>query len=85
MAEKRQNNHIGIEFMNITEVTRRDILDYLLIRESAYHGRLDVVTFLKRVFDLSSMPSTDGRFQNAEGDIWQHMVNNYDWTDEYLP
>jgi len=25
------------------------------------------------------MPSTDGRFKNAEGDIWQHVVNNNDW------
>jgi hypothetical protein len=26
------------------------------------------------------MPSTDRRFEDAEGDIWQHMVNNDDWT-----
>ena len=30
------------------------------------------------------MPSTDHRFNNAEGDIWQHMINNYDWDDQYL-
>ncbi len=30
------------------------------------------------------MPSTDSRFDDAEGDIWQHMVNNDDWTFEYL-
>jgi hypothetical protein len=30
------------------------------------------------------MPSTDPRFDNAEGDIWQHTVNNLDWTDDYL-
>jgi hypothetical protein len=30
------------------------------------------------------MPSTDSRFQNAEGDIWQHMVNNSDWDYQYL-
>lgn len=26
------------------------------------------------------MPSTDHRFKDAEGDIWQRMVNNSDWT-----
>ena len=30
------------------------------------------------------MPSTDSRFSNAEGDIWQHMINNEDWEDDYL-
>jgi hypothetical protein len=30
------------------------------------------------------MPSRDSRFKNAEGDIWQHMVNNDDWTTAEL-
>ena len=40
--------------------------------------------FLKRIWDLSSMPSTDRRFKDAEGDIWQHIINNYDWEYDYL-
>lgn len=70
--------------MIISEVTRRDIIDYLLVRDYPYYGRLDLITFLKRTWDLSSMPSTDRRFREAEGDIWQHMVNNNDWDHEYL-
>jgi hypothetical protein len=70
--------------MNISEVTRRNIIDYLLIRKYPFHGRLDLISFLKRIWDLSSMPSTDHRFKNAEGDIWQHMINNYDWEYDYL-
>lgn len=70
--------------MEISEITRRDIVDYLLLRDIGFHGRLDVVSFLKRVWDLSSMPSTDYRFTNAEGDIWQHMINNSDWENDYL-
>ncbi len=69
--------------MNITEITRSDILDYLLARTPGYHGRLELVPFLNRVFDLSAMPSTDNRFMNAERDIWQHMINNYDWDDRF--
>ncbi|MDI6639903.1 MAG: TIR domain-containing protein [Methanocellales archaeon] len=70
--------------MNISEVTRRNIIDYLLLRKYPFHGRLDLISFLKRIWDLSSMPSTDGRFKDAEGDIWQHMINNYDWEYGFL-
>lgn len=66
--------------MEITEVTRREILDRLLISGREFHGKLDLISFLKRIWDLSSMPSTDHRFTDAEGDIWQHMVRNNDWT-----
>jgi hypothetical protein len=70
--------------MQLSEVTRRNILDYLLLREFPFHGRLDLISFLKRIWDLSSMPSTDGRFETAEADIYQHMINNYDWEYDYL-
>ena len=31
------------------------------------------------------MPSTDSRFKDAAGDIWQHRVNNpYDWDDDWI-
>ena len=64
----------------ISEITRRDVIDALLLDSTApFHGRLDLISFLKRVWPLTAMSSTDGRFNNAEGDIWQHMVNNSDW------
>jgi very-short-patch-repair endonuclease len=47
-------------------------------------GELDIVEFLKQTWDLDNMPSTDSRFANASGDIWQHMVNNDDWEINYL-
>jgi hypothetical protein len=68
----------------ITEVTRRYIVDALLLDREPFCGRLDLVGFLRRVWPLKDMPSTDKRFENAEGDIWQHMVNNDDWTIEFL-
>ena len=43
------------------------------------YGRLDETEFLSRIWDLEAMSSTDGRFQNAIGDIWQHTINNNDW------
>lgn len=69
----------------ITELTRCDIVDALLSdKEQPFHGKLDSITFLKKVWNLESMPSQDSRFKNAEGDIWQHTVNNYDYDDEEL-
>jgi AbiJ N-terminal domain 3/TIR domain len=69
----------------ISERTRRDIVDALLLDKSAtFHGRLDLISFLKRIWPLGSMPSTDNRFKDAEGDIWQHMVNNSDWDESEL-
>ncbi len=40
--------------------------------------------FLKKIWNIEEMPSTDSRFRNAEGDIYQHMVNNNDWDLKYL-
>lgn len=50
-----------------------------------WHGRLDEIPFLERIWDLSALPSTDRRFRSAEGDIRQHRVNNpYDWADDWV-
>src|ERR1700737_4503583 len=69
----------------ISEITRRDIVDALLLDGTAkFYGGMDLISFLNRVWPLHSMPSTDGRFKDAEGDIWQHMVNNYDWEESEL-
>lgn len=70
--------------MNISEVTRHNIIDTLRSEQIQWHGRLEEINFLKRLFNLSVLPSTDSRFRNAEGDIWQHRVNNYDWDDDWV-
>jgi len=76
---------------NITTITRRDI--YELFRDGYdeysfigtdkmqyhYFGRLEEIEFLKLLYDLDNMPSTNNRFKNATDDIWQHTVNNDDW------
>lgn len=50
----------------------------------AYCGRLSEIDFLKRTYDLQKLPSYDNRFENAEGDIWQHTVNNDDYEDGWV-
>ena len=69
----------------ITEFTRTDIVDALLLdKDHPFTGKLDLISFLKRVWPLESMPSQDSRFNDAAGDIWQHMVNNYDYDESEL-
>jgi hypothetical protein len=70
--------------VEITELTRHTIVDALLMRPSSFNGRMDSIDFLKRIWNLASMRSTDHRFDNAEGDIWQHTINNNDWENTYL-
>lgn len=64
--------------MNISDATRRTILDYIIASEYLLSGR-DILSFLERIWDLDSMPSTDSRYETARGDISQHLVNNHDW------
>ncbi len=56
----------------------------MTVEEISWNGRLEETEFLSRLFDLESMPSTDSRFTNALGDIWQHRINNYDWDDNWI-
>jgi hypothetical protein len=65
----------------ISEVTRRAIIDHLNIANISWAGRYGDDEFLSRLYDLSKLPSTDHRYKNAAGDIWQHTVNNpEDWS-----
>ena len=70
--------------MEISEATRRDIFDSIVLENVPWNGRLEEADFLARLFDLKSMPSTDSRFPDAYGDIWQHRINNYDWDDYWV-
>lgn len=68
----------------IGERTRAAILDEMRARGTAWNGDLDEVAFLSRIFDLTALPSYDSRFQNAEQDIWQHCINNFDWSQDWV-
>lgn len=70
--------------MKISEITRRDIIDAIHVEKINWSGRMDETAFLSRLYDLNTLPSTDGRFSTAEGDIWQHRINNYDWGDDWV-
>jgi hypothetical protein len=68
----------------ISQVTRRDIFDYLHTLTEPWWGRLSEVEFLQRLYDLDALPSNDSRFKSAGRDIVQHRVANDDWDDDWV-
>lgn len=80
----------------ITEITRRDIFSLFIYGRDieeffdskrikyGYYGRLSEIDFLKRIYDLKSLQSFDNRFDDAEGDIWQHTINNDDYEEGWV-
>jgi len=79
---------------NITNVTRMSIMK--LLDEASnnygnynatvfwYNGELNDIDFLKRLYPLDTMASTDPRFKNFESDIIQHTINNDDWVRNWI-
>ena len=52
---------------------------------TVWSGALNDVEFLRRLYDLDALPSTDRRFSSASGDIAQHRVlNALDWDDDWI-
>lgn len=71
--------------MNISEVTRLNVIDHIRAKCVKWWGRLEEIEFLSRLYDLKKMPSTDHRCDNAEEDIHMHRVNFADdWEDDWI-
>ena len=68
----------------ISEVTRRAIIDHLSVGNVRWSGRLQDDEFLARIYDLSRLPSSDYRYMDAAGDIYQHCVRNHDWGSGWV-
>jgi hypothetical protein len=80
----------------ITRVTKRDVFNLFnngidnnswLIDEVIsypYYGRIEEIDFIKRLYNLKNIKSNDDRLDNAEGDIWQHTVNNDDYSRNWI-
>jgi hypothetical protein len=68
----------------ITEVTRRRLVDFFSVSGISWAGRLRESEFLARLYDLTTIPSHDHRISNAAGDIRQHRENWNDWSDDWV-
>ena len=67
--------------MAISSNTKKDIFDEIKTRQIKCTGKLSEDDFFGRIIDLSTLPSSDGSYENMMGDFWQHRINNYDWED----
>jgi hypothetical protein len=68
----------------ISIVARQAIFDEITLSNISWSGRLEEPDFLNRLFDLSKLPSTDSRYDNAYDDIHKHRIMNYDWEDDWV-
>ncbi len=70
--------------VKISIVARQAIFDEITLNNISWSGRLEEPDFLNRLFDLSKLPSTDSRYDNAYDDIHKHRIMNYDWEDDWV-
>jgi hypothetical protein len=70
--------------MPLSEITRIALFDDIVALPLHWSGRFEEPQFLGRLYKLSDLPSTDKRFADAEGDIYQHTVNNDDWQKDWV-
>jgi hypothetical protein len=68
----------------ISKGSRLRIADEMSKAKIWYHGLQAEPDFLSRLFDLKSLKSRDSRYNNAYDDIYQHMVNNSDWDNNWV-
>jgi hypothetical protein len=81
----RVTDRVTTDTAQITEVTRLRLFDALRKAGTVWYGSMDEVSFLRRLYDLHELESTDSRFPTAEGDIIQHRYNNPgDWEDDWV-
>jgi hypothetical protein len=68
--------------MEFSTELRKALLRNVARNGLAWSGTLDAAHFYGQIFDLENLPSSDSRFPNAASDMWQHTVNNSDWSDD---
>ena len=69
----------------VSKRVRRAVMSIFQQGRIDWNGCLDPVEFLSPLFQLDKLPSTDSRFKDAAGDIWQHCVNNpEDWPADWV-
>ena len=69
--------------IRLRSLARQALVEELLSL-GTIEGRKDFIEFLREIWPLDDMPSTDPRHSDASGDIWQHTVINSDWDHDEL-
>ncbi len=72
--------------MELSKKIRLDIFNSLKNKPGVFESTSDyggVIDLLNDIWELKLLPSEDERFDDAEGDAIQHLVNNDDWDYDY--
>lgn len=69
------------EKINLPANIRQDLIDLI---SDDWFGDADQGDFLDRLYNTKNLPSTDARFEDMSGDIFQHTVNNDDWRSDWI-
>ncbi len=81
----RQALSTGQQGSPISELTRRDIFDFIRVNRVVWSGRLSELEFLDRLYRLDDLPSTDTRVSTARADIAIHCEGfPGDWPDDWV-
>lgn len=70
--------------MNLNVKTKQFIVDELKTRQTILWGKGNEADFVGKLVNMSQLPSNDQRFDDMNGDYWQHRENNLDWEDSWL-
>jgi hypothetical protein len=67
--------------MEFSVEARKALLRNVARSGLSWSGNVGLLEFYGKIFDLKKLPSSDSRFENADEDMWQHTVNNFDWSE----
>lgn len=81
---KEQRTDWRSDASDLSRQVRVNVIDGLRLENVDWCGQMNEVEFLSRLFDLQNLPSTDNRYKDAAGDIWQHRLNNDDWESDWV-
>lgn len=72
--------------MQINNEIRKKIVQHILSQKGFLGNYYDnsLLIFLNEIWTLKNIPSSDKYYSDIEGEIYQHMINNDDWTFEHL-
>lgn len=73
----------SVSELSVSELTRRNIIDEIIVARISWQGRLSEEDFLARIFDLESLPSFDYRFSSFLAEYRQHRGWG-DWPDNWV-
>src|SRR5690606_3713463 len=72
------------KMQEINIAVKKEIYDLLISKYEYLPQNEDLLRFLDKILNLRTLPSEDSRYDNAYDDTDKHIVQNDDWSLEYI-